>query len=153
MSETTALSERERVETELRYVTRAFDWTAEPACIGAIVGWHLRSVASARAEAWIPGAAGSGEPATQNVLVRFQQHQFGRIVQRRIQENLKLKLKLLTACDCIEFYAGGSVDAGVRAASALKILMTDTDVPDERDGESVAGRRHAASAGLSITTR
>jgi hypothetical protein len=138
MSETTATSERDRVETELRYVTRAFDWTAEPACIGAIVSWHLRSIAGARAEAWIPGAADSREPATQKVLLQFQQHQFGRIVQRRIQENLKLKLKLLTACDCIEFYASGSVDAGVRAATALKVLLSDADAPAEIAGKNVA---------------
>jgi hypothetical protein len=125
MSEQSHLSERDRVATELRYVTRPYDWTAEPECLGAIVGWHLSSVATVRAETWILGSSEPLDTVSETALVRLQRYHFNRIVQRLKDENALLKLRLLTASSCIEFYADGSADAGARATAVLKMLLAD----------------------------
>jgi hypothetical protein len=125
MSETEHLSERDRVATELQYVTRSYDWSAKSECLGAIVGWHLDAIAAARAEAWITGSAEPTEPAIEQMLIRCQRAHFTRIVQRLREENTGLKIRLLAACGCIEFYAGGSADAGDRAGRALKSLLCE----------------------------
>jgi len=148
MSETD-ISERDRIATELQYVTRTHDWAPGPACLDAIISWHLQSLATARSESWLPGAAEKLDPLTERALLRVQQHQFSRIVNRRINENAKLKLKLLMACDCIEFYADGAYDSGVRATQALKALLSEAVQPVEhvlaleRDDSEVATRKRA----------
>ena len=115
MSETSTTTERDRVATELRYVTRPYDWNKNPACLRAVVGWHLSAVAAVRDETWILGSAESLDPVTETALVRLQRYHFSRIVEKLKEENGRLKLRLLTACDCIEFYADGSADTGARA--------------------------------------
>jgi hypothetical protein len=134
MSEISTTTERDRVATELRYVTRPYDWSENPACLEAIVGWHLSSVAAVRAETWILGTAEPLDPVSETALVRLQRYHFGRIVEKLKEENGRLKLRLLTACGCIEFYADGSVDAGARAAQALRTLLSDAP----RTGEPMA---------------
>jgi hypothetical protein len=128
MSEQSQFSERDRVATELRYVTRPYDWTAKPECLGAIVGWHLNSVATVRAETWILGSSEPMDPVSETALIRLQRYHFNRIVQRLKDENAILKLRLITACGCIEFYADGSTDAGARATAVLKALLADAPV-------------------------
>jgi len=126
MGKMSNISERDRVATELQYVTRHHSWTAKRECLGAIVDWHLASVAVARAEAWIPGSADTKDPVIEKAVIRFQQHQFNQIAQRLRDENSGLKVRLLAACGCIAFYAGGSADAGVRAGKTLRLLLSDT---------------------------
>ncbi len=135
MSETSTTAERDRVATELRYVTRPYDWNENPECLRAVVGWHLSAVDAVRAETWILGSAEPVDPVTETALVRLQRHHFSRIVEKLKEENGRLKLRLLTACCCIEFYAGGSADAGARAAQALRTLLADAPTP----GEPAAG--------------
>src|SRR5262245_5383121 len=120
MSETEHLSERDRVATELQFVTHPYDLAARPECLGAIVGWHLDAIATARAEAWVGGPAEPADPAIEQTLIQVQRHHYNRIVHRLQEENVGLKIRLLAACGCIEFYAGGAADAGARATGALK---------------------------------
>ena len=131
MSETSTTTERDRVATELRYVTRPYDWNKNPACLRAVVGWHLSAVAAVRDETWILGSAESLDPVTETALVRLQRYHFSRIVEKLKEENGRLKLRLLTACDCIEFYADGSADTGARAAQALRTLLADAPMSGE----------------------
>jgi hypothetical protein len=134
MSMTPTLTEWDRIAAELRYMTRAYDWVPEPACLGAIVDWHLRSIATAKTEAWIPGLAESQDPAVEKALHRFHQHQFSRIIHGLRHDNTRLTLQLLTARACAEFYADGSTDAGAQAAKAFQVLTCDIP-PSEQDGE------------------
>jgi hypothetical protein len=72
---------RERLGTDLRYVTRHFDWTPPPAIIAAIVDWHIKGIAAARrSDVWVPGMAGSRGPVVQEVLHRYYAHQIGTAV-------------------------------------------------------------------------
>ena len=122
MSTTESFTERDRIEAELAYATRACNWNPTPECIGAIVTWHLHAVALARAEAWVPGMAEGDDPVIETALNRFHHHQFGRIIQRLRDDNTRLKLKLTAVCRCLEFYCSGSPDVGIRAAGALRAL-------------------------------
>jgi hypothetical protein len=130
MSTTGFFTEQDLIETELRYATRNHDWTPTPECVGAIVNWHLQAVAAVRAEAWIPGLIESGNPVVETAIRRLQYHQFGRTIQCLRCDNAQLMLKLLSVCSCLEFYAGGSVDLGVRAARVLELLRSNSLPPE-----------------------
>ena len=125
MSTTGPFSERDRIEAELAYVTRDCNWTPTPECMGAIVTWHLHSMALAKAEAWIPGMAEGDDPVVETALSRFHHHQFSRVIQRLRDDNTHLKLKLTAVCRCLEFYIGGSPGVGIHAAGALRALCAD----------------------------
>ena len=88
----------------------------------AILRWHLQAVADARSQAWIPGLAGSGEPAVEEALGRFYRHHMRVTIGRLRNENLDLRRKLLEAVACARFYATGAIDAGVRAHRMLERL-------------------------------
>lgn len=130
MSTTGFSTEQDLIETEFRYATRNHEWTPTPECVGAIVNWHLQAVAAVRAEAWIPGLIESGNPVVETAIRRLQYHQFGRTIQGLRCDNAQLMLKLLSVSSCLEFYAGGSVDLGVRATRILELLRSDAAIED-----------------------
>src|SRR5262245_61334151 len=130
MSTTGFPTEQDLIEIELRYATRSHDWTPTPECVGAIVNWHLEAVTAARTEAWIPGLIESPDPVVETALRRFRHHQFGRTLQCLRSDNAQLMLKLLNVCSCLEFYAGGSVDLGVRATRVMELLRYNS-LPEE----------------------
>jgi hypothetical protein len=124
--------ERERLATELRYLTRRHDWNPTPEIVEAVVEWHIEAIAAARLDAWIPGMAGSRDPIVNEVLSRFHAHRMGTAVARLIDMNSELKQQLLHAVECIRFYAGGPSDDGSRAREALGPLLA-TEPQDEED--------------------
>jgi hypothetical protein len=122
--------ERERLATELRYLTRQYNWSPAPEVVEVIVDWQIEAVAAARMDAWIPGMAGSRDPVVNDVLSRFYAHRMGVAVARLIDANSELKQQLLHAVECIRFYAGGPADDGSRARAALGPLIA-TEPQDE----------------------
>jgi hypothetical protein len=82
----------------------------------------MEAVASARAEAWVPGMARSQDPVVEEVLARFYRHHMRLTISRLKSENLDLRRKLLEAVDCARFYETGASDAGERAHSTLVAL-------------------------------
>lgn len=85
-----------------------------------------RQVHSLTAEAG-PGAglgeAGKLDPMVEQALSRFYSHQVKAAVGRLTVENVDLTTKLVSALKCIEFYAGGAMDAGAHAKAVIKILL------------------------------
>jgi hypothetical protein len=116
--------ERDRLATELRYAIRHYNWDPSPEIITTIVEWHMRAVAIARADVWVPGMAGSRDSFVQTVLNRFHAHQVGDAIGRLVNENTDLKLRLLQTLECVRFYADGATDGGCRAKAALAPLLS-----------------------------
>jgi hypothetical protein len=88
----------------------------------AVLRWHLKAVASARAEAWVPGMGGSQDPVVEEALSRFYRHHMRVTIGHLKTENLELRRKLVDVIACARFYAGGGTDAGERAHSVLAEL-------------------------------
>ena len=115
--------ERDRLATELRYVTRHFDWNPSTDLLGAIVEWQIEAVAAAREDVWIPGMAGSRDPLVEEVLSRFYAHHIGNAVGRLIDENTSLKRRLVEALTCIRSPAVEASDGGFPTTAALEALL------------------------------
>jgi hypothetical protein len=85
----------------------------------AVLRWHMKAVANARAEAWIPGMAGAQDPLVEEALGRFYRHHMRVTIGHLKAENLELRRKLITAGSCARFDASGASDAGERAHATL----------------------------------
>ncbi|MGP0089067.1 MAG: transposase [Xanthobacteraceae bacterium] len=81
-----------------------------------------RQVHSLTAEAG-PGEAGKLDPLVEQALSRFYSHQVKAAIGRLTVENVDLTTKLVSALKCIEFYAGGAMDAGAHAKATIKVLL------------------------------
>jgi hypothetical protein len=71
----------------------------------AVLAWHLQRLATARAEAWIPGLAGRHEkdPAVTKFLNRFYRHHMLIAIRRLRAENIQLRRKIVDASKCTPF--------------------------------------------------
>jgi hypothetical protein len=117
--------ERDRLATELRYVTRRYDWDPPQEIVAAIVDWHIEAIAAARADVWIPGMAGSRDPVVEEVLSRYYAHHIGTAVARLIEENTGLRQQLLQAVACVRSCATATADSGSRAKAVLEQLLIE----------------------------
>jgi hypothetical protein len=124
--------ERDRLATELRYATRDHDWDPTPELIAAIADWHVRAIASARTNVWIPGMAGRHDRVVEELLGRFHARQVSAAIGRLDSENVRLKQRLVRALACIRFYATGPADDGRRARAVLTTVL-----PEEHVGETI----------------
>jgi len=93
-----------------------------------VLRWHIEAIASARAEAWIPGMASSKDPVVEETLSRFYRHHMRLTISHLKAENLDLRRRLVDAVACARFYASGASDAGERARSMLAALAPDDAV-------------------------
>ena len=84
-----------------------------------VLRWHFEAIASARAEAWIPGMAGPQDPVVEETLSRFYRHHMRITIGQLKEENLELRRRLVDALACARFYASGASDAGKRANTML----------------------------------
>ena len=95
---------------------------------------QVHSLTGARAEAGSGAGVGSGlgaglseagklDPVVEQALSRFYSHQVKAAIGRLTVENVDLTTKLVSALKCIEFYAGGAMDAGAHAKAMIKILL------------------------------
>jgi transposase len=73
------------------------------------------------------GEAGKLDPIVEQALSRFYSHQVKAAIGRLTVENVDLTTKLVSALKCIEFYAGGAMDAGAHAKAMIKILLAQDD--------------------------
>jgi hypothetical protein len=89
----------------------------------AFIAWHLRELATARAETWVPGMAGSRDPIVEEALSRFYRHHVRAAMERLHAENNELRRKLMAAVECARFYAGDASDSGARASATLCALL------------------------------
>jgi hypothetical protein len=98
----------------------------------AVLAWHLDALASARAEAWIPGLTRSPDPMVEEALGRFYRHHLRLTIARLKAENLELRSKLIDAIACVRFYESGATDAGMRAHAMLDALEVCVGAADRR---------------------
>jgi hypothetical protein len=91
--------------------------------------WHLRVIATARAETWIPGLCAHYDPVVEKALRRFYHHQSRNAISRLMAENAELRRKLLGVAHCARFYARGGSDTGARASAALRTLAMAPAAP------------------------
>jgi hypothetical protein len=89
----------------------------------SVLEWHLRTLATARSEAWIPGLADSRDPVVEKALGRFYSHHIGVAIKRLRAENIELRRKMFEMTACARFYASGATDVGARANALLKALQ------------------------------
>jgi hypothetical protein len=85
----------------------------------AVLRWHMKAVANARAQAWIPGMAGAPDPVVEEALGRFYRHHVRVTIGHLETENLELRRNCIAALSCLRFYANGVSDAGERAQATL----------------------------------
>jgi hypothetical protein len=109
----------------------------------AVLRWHMKAVANARAEAWIPGMAGAQDPVVEEALGRFYRHHMRVTIGHLKAENLEVRRRFVTAVSCVRFYANGANDAGERAHATLAEL--DPSAPDA--GAKAARSQQAEQGG------
>jgi hypothetical protein len=129
------LAERDLACAQLDELALAYygqPWTAWK---DAVLEWHLKAFATARAEAWIPGLAGRPhhDPVVKKFLSRFYRHHMHVAIRRLRAENIELRHKLLDAAEGVRFYAGGATDAGERAKAILRALLAPRAIPQRAD--------------------
>jgi hypothetical protein len=120
--------ERDLAAAELDDIALAHDGKPWVLWRDVVLRWHAEAVANARAEAWIPGMAGSQDPVIEEALRRFYHHHTRLTIGRLKAENLELRRRLIDAVACARFYASGASDAGARANSVL----AGVDLPPSR---------------------
>jgi hypothetical protein len=89
------LVERDFAAIELDELAVAHEGRPWLAWKQAVLDWHLRTLAAARAEAWIPGLAESRDPIVQKALDRYWGHHMAAVIKRLKTENLDLRRKML----------------------------------------------------------
>jgi hypothetical protein len=115
--------ERDLVSAQLDELALAHDGQPWSRWKNAVLEWHLRAVATARAEAWIPGLTGPQHPAIEEALNRFYRFHMRAAISRLRDENVVLRRKMIEALECARFYANGGEDRGERASETLHDLL------------------------------
>jgi hypothetical protein len=120
--------ERDLASAQLDDIAVAYEGKPWAAWKDIVLRWHIEAIASARAEAWIPGLAGSQDPVVEETLSRFYRHHMRLTISHLKAENLDLRRRLVDALGCARHYASGATDDGVRARSVLAALEPDDPV-------------------------
>jgi hypothetical protein len=115
--------ERDLVSAQLDELALAHDGQPWSRWKNAVLEWHLRALATARAEVWVPGLTGPQHPAVEEALNRFYRYHMRAAISRLRDENVVLRRKLIEALDCARFYANGGDDHGARASVTMHDLV------------------------------
>ena len=134
------LDERELADAQLDDIALAHEGEPWAAWKGAVVEWHVQTLARVRAESWIPGMAGEQDPRVERALSRFSSYHMRTTIARLREENAALQRKLVDAVTCARFYAAGGTDAGACAHAALATLLA----PEVMTSETPASMRRGA---------
>ena len=135
-------TERDLVSAQLDELALAHEGQPWRRWKNAVVQWHLRALAAARAEAWIPGLTGPQHPAVEEALNRFYRHHMRAAISRLRDENVMLRRKVIDALECARFYANGGDDHGERASMILRDLLPLRPPADAARTEPKTGRSH-----------
>lgn len=130
------LVERDLAAAELDDIAVAHDGQPWAVWRDVVLRWHADAIANARAEAWIPGMAGSQDPMVEEALRRFYHHHVRVTIGKLKAENMELRRRLLDAVSCARFYASGESDAGERATTMLTGLERRMTGGTAKSGQS-----------------
>jgi len=133
------LDERELADAQLDDIALAHEGEPWTAWKGAVVDWHVQTLARVRADSWIPGMSGEQDPMVERALSRFSSYHMRTTIARLREENALLQRKLVDAVTCARFYAAGATDAGACARTTLTTLL----LPDVMASETPASARRA----------
>ena len=128
--------ERDLAAAELDDIAVAHDGKPWAVWRDVVLRWHADAIANARAEAWIPGMAGSQDPVVEETLRRFYHHHTRITIGRLKSENMELRRRLVDALACARFYASGASDAGKRANRMLAELEPPAAGAATKSGQS-----------------
>jgi hypothetical protein len=128
--------ERDLAAAELDDIALAHDGQPWSAWRDVVLRWHAEAVANARAEAWIPGMAGSQDPVVEETLRRFYHHHTRVTIGQLKAQNMELRRRLIDAVACARFYASGGSDSGARANTVLSGLDPPTTRVAAKAGSS-----------------
>ncbi len=117
------VDERDLADAQLENIALAHEGEPWTAWKGAVVEWHVRTLARVRAESWIPGMAGEQDPMVERALSRFSSYHMRTTIARLREENAVLQKKLVDAVTCARFYAAGATDTGACARATLTSLL------------------------------
>jgi hypothetical protein len=117
------VDERDLADAQLDDIALAHEGEPWPAWKGAVVEWHVQTLARVRAESWIPGMVGEQDPMVERALSRFSSYHMRTTIERLREENAALQKKLVVAVTCARFYAAGATDTGACARSAVATLL------------------------------
>jgi len=134
--------ERELVSTQLDELALAHDGQPWARWKNAVVEWYIRALATARAEAWIPGLSVAQDPAVEEALRRFYRYHVRAAIGRLRDENIALHRKLIDALECARFYANGGDDHGERAHAVLHDHPLAKAAATPAHGEAKTARSH-----------
>jgi hypothetical protein len=92
-------TERDLASVQLDALALAHDGLPWAAWKDAVLDWHLQRLATARAEAWVPGFAGchDNNPVMAKLLSRFYRHHMHIAIRRLRAENIELRRKIVDA--------------------------------------------------------
>ena len=134
--------ERELVTTQLDELALVHDGQPWPRWKNAVAEWHIRALAAARAQAWIPGLSGPQDPVVEEALRRFYRYHARVAITRLRDENIALRRKLIDALECARFYANGGEDRGERAHVVLHDRAPPKTTAAPAHDEAKAARSH-----------
>jgi len=136
------VDERDLADAQLDDIALAHEGEPWPAWKGAVVEWHVQTLARVRAESWIPGMSGEQDPMVERALSRFSSYHMRTTIERLREENAALQKKLVLAVTCARFYAAGATDAGACARTALATLLAPETMVSATPAAARRGRRN-----------
>jgi hypothetical protein len=100
-------TERDLASVQLDALALAHDGLPWAVWKEAVVDWHLQRLATARAEAWVPGFAGchDNNPVITKLLSRFYRHHMHIAIRRLRAENIELRRMIVDAASCDALHA------------------------------------------------
>jgi hypothetical protein len=109
-------AERDLASVQLDELALAHDGLPWITWKDAVLDWHLQRLATAQAEAWVPGLAGRHEkdPAVTKFLNRFYRHHMLIAIRRLRAENIELRRKIIDAAKYTRFDPVRSMPVNVR---------------------------------------
>jgi hypothetical protein len=98
-------AERDLASVQLDELALAHDGLPWIRWKDAVLDWHLRRLATARSEAWVPGLAGchDNDPGVTKFLNRFYRHHMLIAIRRLRAENIELRRKIIDAAKYTRF--------------------------------------------------
>lgn len=118
--------ERTRAEAELQAILRTDEDTSREIWIEPIIDWHMRRAMLPQPDPENAAVSGSGANARTDVGQGLDDR-LGRLIALFESDYVDAKTRLISALECINFYAAGGVDRGAAAQRMLDFLLSSPD--------------------------
>jgi uncharacterized iron-regulated protein len=127
-----ATTEREIVTAQLKELALAHQHRPISEWIDTLATWHQTELEKTRANSWTSGLLRNRDPFVVTAVDRFHTHQMKNAMEQLTAEAHSLRLKLLVALACVNFYAKATANNGLAKATLEKLA----GLPEREQGES-----------------